>query len=60
MIKEIFKKDYDGESIVDMGRDISESLDERYNPDARVIPSDEHGFAQGTFTVTIEWEPDSL
>jgi len=55
---QIFQKSYDGESIVDLGRDIFEALDPRFNEPAAVIPSDEHGFSLGTFKVTIEWTPE--
>lgn len=57
---EIFKAEYDGESIVDMGRDISECLDGDFNPIAAQIPEMEDfpGFAAGKFTVTITWTPD--
>ena len=58
MIKEIFRQDYDGESIADLGRDLSECLDERYHPEVKDIPSDEYGFAKGTFTVVIRWQSD--
>ena len=40
----VHHKAYDGESIVDLYRDISEMLDERMNPVAGKIPTDEHGF----------------
>lgn len=45
----IFCKEYDGESIVDLDRDIFEALEESD------IPQDKHGFHEGTFTVKIEW-----
>jgi hypothetical protein len=54
----IFRKDYDGESIYDVNRDVCEAFDEDYNPALKDIPKDEHGFQQGTFRVTIEWIPD--
>lgn len=55
---EIFKKDYDGESLYDMQRDVHEAFDSRFNPLAAQIPQDEFGFQEGTFTVTITWTPD--
>ena len=55
MSKDIFFKDYDGESIYDMGRDISEAMLEEYNEKLKEIPIDEHGIQQGTFRVTIQW-----
>lgn len=57
----LFEKDYDGESIVDLGRDISECFDERFNPVAASIPEmeDSPGFYSGTFKVSVVWVPDS-
>jgi hypothetical protein len=54
----IFEKDYDGESLYDLDRDISECLDSRYNPIVDKIPQDEYGFQLGTFKVRVEWIPD--
>ena len=54
----IFEKDYDGESMIDLERDIWESLSDVYNPVMMSVPSDEHGFLQGTFTVTITWRKE--
>ena len=51
----IFEKTYDGESIVDLDRDVSEAIMEDYNPMVELIPNDEHGFQQGSFKVTITW-----
>lgn len=53
----IFEKTYDGESIVDINRDVSEALQDDFNPLMENIPSDDHGFAFGNFKVTIEWSP---
>ncbi len=58
MQNEIFKKEYDGESLYDIQRDVHEAFDSRFNPLAEQIPQDEYGFQQGTFTVTITWSPD--
>ncbi|WP_244832367.1 hypothetical protein [Caballeronia sp. TF1N1] len=55
---QLHDKSYDGETIVDMFRDVSEAIDGSYNPAALAIPQDEHGFAKGTFKVTILWEPE--
>ena len=55
---ELFKKTYDGESIVDVGRDVFEAFDKDFNPPAAAIPQDGHGFPQGEFVVTIEWVPN--
>jgi hypothetical protein len=51
----IFEKEYDGESIVDLDRDVSECLQEDFNQIMTKIPTDEHGFQLGTFKVTVEW-----
>lgn len=51
----IFKKEYDGESICDLGRDASEAIMEEYNPEIKIIPKDQYGIQRGTFKVTIEW-----
>lgn len=53
---EIFKKEYDGESLYDLERDVVEALMEEYNSVVGEIPQDEHGFQQGTFEVTITWK----
>ena len=55
---EIFSKQYDGESIVDLNRDVSEAFDERFNNIVRSVPKDEYCIHQGTFTVTITWSPE--
>lgn len=54
----IFTKVYDGESICDLSRDIHEAFDGRFNEAVKQVPSDEHGFHQGTFTVTMTWTPE--
>ena len=55
---ELFKKEYDGESLYDLGRDIAEAMMEEYNPLMEEIPVDEHGFANGTFEVSVIWKPE--
>lgn len=55
---EVFKKEYDGESIVDLGRDIYEALDTAFNPVIDLIPVDSYGFQKGTFTVAIVWSEE--
>lgn len=55
---EVFKKEYGGESIVDLGRDIYEALDAEYNPVFDLIPVDTYGFQKGTFTVAIIWSEE--
>lgn len=54
----IFEKDYDGESLYDLGRDVNESLEPRFNPVVDSIPTDDLGFQIGTFKVNIEWVDD--
>lgn len=58
MSKQVFEKSYDGESICDLSRDISEAIDERFNPVCADIPEIEDGFYAGSFKVTITWTPD--
>lgn len=53
-----FEKEYDGESIYDVQRDVIESFDAKFNPIVKDIPQDEYGFQLGTFRVTIEWTAD--
>lgn len=59
--REIFSKKYDGESIVDLSRDISECFDERFNPAVKEIPEMEDcpGFWDGEFVVSVKWVPTS-
>ena len=56
----LFQKIYDGESIVDIGRDVFEAFDSSFNATAALIPKDEYGFQQVTFKVTIEWELEDV
>jgi hypothetical protein len=60
-MKTLFSKAYDGESIVDMSRDLHEALDSDFNPKVNEIPDMNGfpGFRSGKFTVTIEWTPDN-
>lgn len=60
MRKVVLEKSYDGESIVDMSRDVHECLDERFNPVVKEIPEMDEtpGFWSGAFKVSIVWEPD--
>lgn len=52
---ELFKKKYDGESVIDCFRDLSEAMDPEFNPAAEEITSDNYGFPVGVFTITIEY-----
>lgn len=54
----LHEKDYDGESLVDLGRDVEECFNGDFNPPALEIPVDQHGFHKGLFRVRIEWIPD--
>jgi hypothetical protein len=45
---ELLNKCYDGESIVDMARDLSEMLDEDFNPEVAHIPKD-------SFRLIVQW-----
>jgi len=55
----IFHKQYDGESMVDLDRDITEAFDSRFNPQSKIITADEYGLFKGTFNVTITWNDDA-
>lgn len=52
----LLDKQYDGESIADVERDVYEAFDGRFTPAMDSIPTDAHGISKGTFTVTIKWE----
>jgi len=58
MSKVIFSKAYDGESICDVDRDVSEAFQEDYNSLVKDIPSDEYGIQKGIFTVTVTWSEE--
>ena len=51
----IIKKEYDGESLVDITRDVYEAFIDEFNPEMTKIPKDEYGFHKGTFILTIKW-----
>lgn len=55
---ELLNKDYDGESICDVSRDVSEAFLPEFTENAGKIPVDEYGFSLGKFTVLITWEPN--
>lgn len=55
----LLNKTYDGESIVDSTRDFSEAFDVRFQTENAKIPTDEHGFAEGEYRVTVTWDKDS-
>lgn len=56
---ELFSKEYDGESLYDVYRDVSEAFEVIYNPIINSIPQDEYGIQEGTFKVVITWEPEA-
>lgn len=55
---EIFRKEYGGDDINDLERDVSEAFDADYNQAAKVMTYDEHGFIKGKLVVTITWVPE--
>ncbi|WNV47271.1 hypothetical protein ENKO_162 [Klebsiella phage fENko-Kae01] len=56
-MKTIFQKEYDGESIHDVQRDVMEAFNAKFNPVVSEIPQDENGFQEGQFMVTVKWSP---
>lgn len=50
----IFEKEYCGESLPDVGRDVEEAFDPDFNSLVRQIHCDSSFFMKGTFKVTIE------
>lgn len=54
----ILDKTYDGESIVDIQRDVHEMFNEEFDPRIETIPRDQYGFMKGSFKVTVEWIPE--
>lgn len=54
-MKTVFEKTYSAEELADVDRDICEAWD---NPAVADIPTDEHGFQEGSFKVTIVWMPE--
>lgn len=56
-MKTLFSKEYDGESLCDVARDVMESFDERFNPKAADIPVDENFIPEGRYIVTVQWTP---
>lgn len=56
---ELFSKEYDGESLYDVYRDVSEAFEVIYNPIINSIPQDEYRIQKGTFKVVITWEPEA-
>jgi hypothetical protein len=55
----LLDKVYDGESMYDVCRDVSEAFVEDFTPALGTLPKDEYGFIQGSFRVHIVWTPDA-
>ena len=54
----IFSKEYSGEDLHDLERDISEAFDPAFNHRAIEIPVDDSELPKGHFTVTIVWDEE--
>lgn len=54
----IFEKEYDGESLIDIERDLEEAFNPRFNPLVNYVPVDQYGFHKGTFKMIIEWREE--
>lgn len=48
----IFEKEYDGETIIDIEEDVYDAIN------YRDLPANEHGILEGYFTVTVSWRKD--
>jgi hypothetical protein len=57
-VKVLLNKKYDGESIVDIDRDVYEAFIADFTPAVDDIPVDENNIQQGVFTVSITWSPE--
>lgn len=54
----IFSKEYAGEELNDVERDVSEAFDPQMNHRVIDIPINDAEMQTGMFTITITWEPD--
>ena len=52
----LFEKEYNSESLFEVTKDIFELFNEEYNDDLKSIPTDEYGFAAGTFKLVVTYE----
>lgn len=56
----LLNKEYDSESLCDVGRDVMESFDPKFNPCAEMVddyyPKDKHGFSEAIYRVHISVE----
>ena len=55
----VFVRDYAGEGLADLDRDISEAFDPNYNTAIRNIPDTVNWEEEGNFTVRIVWNKPS-
>lgn len=53
----LFTKQYDGDTLCDMNRDIHEAFSTDFNPEAKALQTDEHNMVIGTVTITMEYDP---
>lgn len=51
----VFKKNYDGSSLSNIGRDVYECFITAHNQAMYNIPTDERGVPNGVFKVIITW-----
>ena len=60
----LLDKEYDSELLCDVGRDVMESFDPKFNPVAELVdkyyPKDKHGFSEAIYRVriSVEVEPE--
>ena len=52
----LLHKEYDGEQLCDLSRDIYEAFDSQINPISTTIPKDNYNIHKGKFKVSIIWE----
>ncbi len=52
----IFDKEYDGESLYDLGRDIIECFEPDFNSKAKIIPQGDE-FLEQEFRVVVYYKP---
>ena len=54
----VFNKNYRGEHLCDVDRDVSEAFDEDFNTLLKRIPQDGYGFLCGRFDIKITWQKE--
>lgn len=56
----LLNKEYDSESLCDVGRDVMESFNPKFNSRAEMVddfyPKDKHGFSEAIYRVQISVE----